>query len=156
MKFVWSIKKWKSWKGYKMIAETWRLSRGRGLFHYSKMEKKHATIHTETAQLNKKGNCQRSDQGARTLWMKWKKLWMSGQSLSVSQIWLLCVSGFKEATIKEGQHEVTQFTRRHMTLHFNSLSQEKSSLFGTIEIKLNLFKQNHVQGFLVFWNCPNI
>lgn len=75
--------------------------------------KKHATIHTETAQLNKKGNCQRSDQAARTLWMKWKKLWMSGQSLSASQICPLCVSGYKKATIEEGQHEVTQFTRRH-------------------------------------------
>lgn len=89
--------------------------------------------------------------------MKWKKLWMSGQSLSVSQIWPLCVmSSYKEATIEEGQHEVTQFTRRHMTLHFSSFSREKSSMFGVIEIKLNLFKQNHVQEFLVFWNCPNI
>ncbi len=36
---VWSKKKKKSWKGYKMIGETWRFPRGCGLFHYNKMEK---------------------------------------------------------------------------------------------------------------------
>lgn len=57
------------------------------------------------------------------------------------------MSGYKEATIEEGQHEVTQFTRRHMTLHFSSLSREKSSVFGVIEIKLKSFQTK---------SCPRI
>lgn len=80
--------------------------------------------------------------------MKWKKLWMSGESLSVSQIWPLCVmSSYKEATIEEGQHEVTQFTRRHMTLHFSSFfSREKLNVWCNL---------NKAQSFQTK-SCPRI
>ncbi len=133
-----------------MIGETWRFPRGCGLFHYNKMEKKHATIHTETAQLNKKANCQRSDQAARTLWMKWKKLWMSGQSLSMSQIglyvWWVAI---RKPLLRKANMKSLSLPEDIWLYILALFSREKSSMFGVIEIKLNLFKQNHVQEFLV-------
>ncbi len=135
-----------------MIGETWRLSRGRGLFHYNKMEK---TCH------NPYWNCTTEQEGQ--LSEKWSSSQNSLDEMEETvDVWTisqrvtrcpLCVSAIRKPLLRKANMKSLSLPE-DMTLHFSSLSQKKS--FGAIEIKLNLFKQNHVQDFLVFWNCLNI
>ncbi len=75
--------------------------------------KKHATIHTEIATTEQEGQLSEkwsSSQNSLDEMEETVDVWTISQR--VTRLPFMCEC-YKKATIEEGQHEVTQFTRRH-------------------------------------------